>query len=698
MAKVRPTYILLRNFRSFAGVTKIELPKTGLVSIEGPSGSGKSNIVKALAYALDYESTPSTKLRTWLNEQPWGVQVGFDVDGKAVSRSLGSKTLLRVDGEPDTTTASASTERMGRLLGGLEPDTLKAMTYRQQQRAGAFLSQPDAKKRAFLIKVVPALGRFEDELESSVKNTSFLEKQKLELEAKMSAYSEALGEKPDDPIDTAPTKLKLENAIGKKKMLAQMLNSCLMQESADLDQTMAPFQQRVEEAERAVLSLPGVESVKETTELAEAKAVYEEGIRRYRLLLDADKKARAEVENERREIDQKIEWCREAGRKAESAENELASMRHDLEHLSGNKCPRCGQQWLAAVKEAEQLRTVFIPGLVYAIAGERAKEVLKEELEKSKRVHVESPKLKEAQDLQAGLLRAVTVEETKLTTRDKTLRAEHEAKLAQLKVLVFKAKEEASDIYRSCLNDPSNVSIAMKIDLAQLEKEVSEITQVLEHNEQQARSSKHAIKSWNERAKLLDTTKLALDELLAKFNAEADYADLLKSFVGAAFEEVLEEIAHEANEVLMRVENTQSVSIRFDTEKTNADGKVSSRIVPVVSVRGHEATPSDLSGGMGTMLDLAVDLLAIGDVAARRTGFEPAWLVLDESFDGMGSRDREGCMEILRQHAEKKLILVVTHSIEFKDLFAKRIKVGINSDGSSFLEEVGSQDAIVDHA
>lgn len=704
MAKVRPTYVVMTNFRSFAGKpVRIDLPATGLVSIEGPSGSGKSNIVKALAFALGYEPTAATRLRTWLNDEPWGVQVGLDIDGKTGSRLLGSKTLLRVEGDPDVTTATAASEKMQALLGGLEPDTLRAMTYRQQQRPGAFLSQPDSKKRAFLVKVVPALGKFDVEYDASCKTTAGIERQRSEIAAMRDAYAGALGEHPGEPEDTTSLEADLE-AVSTKlatiqsrmTTLARLLENQLEDEALASTLATADLEKKAVQLEAELKALPPVPLPSDHQALTEARLAL---VRCRTSLRDegaANDFLRGRVNEERADLYGRIELCKEDGRKADAAEHELEGMVHDLAHLSGNKCPRCGQQWQAAKEEADQLEKVFIPGMKLAIERYRklAANVSALEKELETKVHVTSPKLLNLVELEAELVTKVAVEEGQRASATKILEAERNAKVSSMKNAIAQLRAEERSMGDAAKQNPANPSRVMATDLEVLrgafqekEREQTGLKVELAVTKETNRALVTRQQEWQSRQGMLTAAERKLTEIENKLAAEKDYGDLIKSFVGAAFEGVLDEVAQEANEALIRVENTQAVSIKFDTEKTNNEGEVASKIIPVVSIRGHEATPADLSGGMGTMVDLAVDLLGMGEVAARRTGFDPGWLILDESFDGMGTNDREGCMSILRQYADKKLIMVVTHSAEFKEMFSKRIRVGITSNGSSFLEE-----------
>jgi ABC-type molybdenum transport system ATPase subunit/photorepair protein PhrA len=77
---------------------------------------------------------------------------------------------------------------------------------------------------------------------------------------------------------------------------------------------------------------------------------------------------------------------------------------------------------------------------------------------------------------------------------------------------------------------------------------------------------------------------------------------------------------------------------------------------------------------MQTAVELAVDL-AVGEVVTRRRGLYPSWLILDESFDGLGGAAKESCLEMLQQIAAQKLVLVVDHDATFQGLFSNIIQV-----------------------
>jgi DNA repair exonuclease SbcCD ATPase subunit len=55
---------------------------------------------------------------------------------------------------------------------------------------------------------------------------------------------------------------------------------------------------------------------------------------------------------------------------------------------------------------------------------------------------------------------------------------------------------------------------------------------------------------------------------------------------------------------------------------------------------------------------------------------------LDESFNGQGNVTKEANMEVLREYAQEKLVVVIDHNSEFKEMFTQFIDV-VYKDGRS---------------
>jgi DNA repair exonuclease SbcCD ATPase subunit len=168
-----------------------------------------------------------------------------------------------------------------------------------------------------------------------------------------------------------------------------------------------------------------------------------------------------------------------------------------------------------------------------------------------------------------------------------------------------------------------------------------------------------------------------LGPLKKQLDAERDFLHLIgrEGFLGSIFDEVLEEIGAETNDVLASIANTRHCTLEFKSETMTQKGTVRREIVPVVTINGHKASLKfGPSGGMLSAIELAVDL-AVGAVISRRTGVCPGWLILDESFDGLGPVEKETCLEILQKYAHDRLVIVVDHASETQGLFTQRITV-----------------------
>lgn len=175
----------------------------------------------------------------------------------------------------------------------------------------------------------------------------------------------------------------------------------------------------------------------------------------------------------------------------------------------------------------------------------------------------------------------------------------------------------------------------------------------------------------------LEATKLTLELKDREMRTESDFVLLAgnQGFLGAIFEEVLIQIAAEANSILAQVPNTAHVAISFTTETTTQGGKQKKSITLNVSVSGNSTTlQAGLSGGMKTVVMLAIDL-AVGKVVAQRSGLNPNWLILDEPFDGLDSSSREAMLEMLAKEAQEKVIIVVDHSVDTSGMFQTVYKV-----------------------
>jgi DNA repair exonuclease SbcCD ATPase subunit len=158
-------------------------------------------------------------------------------------------------------------------------------------------------------------------------------------------------------------------------------------------------------------------------------------------------------------------------------------------------------------------------------------------------------------------------------------------------------------------------------------------------------------------------------------NREVDCLGLLKGFRNKIFDEVLQAIGAEATAIIASMPNAQHLGVEFRSERETKKAAVQERITPIVTVYGVERNPKEaLSGGQRTSLNLAVDLAIIRVVSAR-LGCNLNWVVFDESFNGHDPVTKASCLEMLQQYATSKLVIIVDHTSEFKELFSSVITV-----------------------
>jgi DNA repair exonuclease SbcCD ATPase subunit len=228
-----------------------------------------------------------------------------------------------------------------------------------------------------------------------------------------------------------------------------------------------------------------------------------------------------------------------------------------------------------------------------------------------------------------------------------------------------------------------------KNKINQLKKECIQIDQEIFTIETGTRSWQKQHLQLIEKQNEVFAAEQALNKVNTLLKLEQDFAHMVgnEGFLGAIFEEVLVDISQTANSIMQRISNVQHVSIRFSSEKETKAGKVSKRITPIVSIGGQEVKPeAGLSGGMYTAVELAVDL-AVGDVVSRRKGAYPGWLILDESFEGLGKASKETCLEMLTDFAKDRLILVVDHATELQSCFSQTIRVKLLDGKSSIVHD-----------
>jgi DNA repair exonuclease SbcCD ATPase subunit len=358
----------------------------------------------------------------------------------------------------------------------------------------------------------------------------------------------------------------------------------------------------------------------------------------------------------------------------------------DMEQLTKSVCPTCQREWDEALTRLEDLKIELeqINGEAEELRFvQEEADRLKAEVDAMPRTLEPNPKIAAMRAALEKCEADMEVEEQKTSTAssEETQRIANELKAARnaREDLVNQSYHQAAQERDKVLAGIGNLKALAagekdkKIRAELVRQKLAEEVGAVRERLRQIEVAKVQVKSIQDQ----------LGPLQVELARWSDYAHLTgrEAFRGKFFDEALEAISAETNAILASIANTRNVTLEFSTEEETADGKAKNEIVPVLTINGRrKGRPS---GGMRSAIELAVDL-AVGRIISERTGVCPGWLILDESFDGLGPREKETCLEILQTHAHDRLVIVVDHASETQGLFTQKVTVQ-SSGGHSII-------------
>lgn len=186
----------LEGFRSFKQKTLIEFPESGLMLISGKwsgsdvsSGSGKSAVLLAIAFALDICDLPATELKNW-DSKKMSVRLCLaDDSGVTYEIIKDPKLSLIINGVDYDGTATGAKDKLQQILQ-TSPDLLKTLTYRQQRENGKFINFTDVQMKEFLSTLLH-LNTLEDATDSIDKELQAAESEISLIQARLSGLTMA---------------------------------------------------------------------------------------------------------------------------------------------------------------------------------------------------------------------------------------------------------------------------------------------------------------------------------------------------------------------------------------------------------------------------------------------------------------------------------------------------------------------------
>jgi DNA repair exonuclease SbcCD ATPase subunit len=715
MATTHLTDLTLEGFKVFVNEASVEFPRSGLVLIRGTrtdgisSGTGKSSLLSGITYALKYCPESGTEVQSWLTDKPVRVKLGLEQSGGEVALTRGAKSSLGIGNAKPITGAAAIDQHLEKLIG-LPPELLAALTYREQGSGGVFLSKDDSDKKSFL-SVVLGLTSIEEEVEKAQDRIKGLEKELAALEVRrdakvVQAQTEMAKAPSVDMVDIEAleqalativaeraqtdrfyqkAKLELAGAIevGRQNVaeLTLKYNSvakALTDELADFEKTRPVFVGDTTQRDATMKTLAEVE-----TRLLQRKVALEG--------------TRAEIRAQLDPLKIEIFKRRQDGEKLPKLHDKIAKLNKEREDAY---CSQCKQKWVKSDIEYNSFgdEIALIDAEIDLISNRALEvEMLQSDVKKlEERLAESDPLIAQLEKIKTDLNAKLADISADMKVAEAAFYADFNQKITVKRADISAAKAEgmkrvaeyqathkiAEEGYRASAE-------ALARDLNGVNLRVSEMQGRINTGRATNNMKLDAIRAHDDNVKAVqaavDALRSVVTAKVAEITAERDFVKLTgrEGFLGNIFSEVLLEIAAETNKILKNVPNVAHCTIKFKNETTTGKGSVKKVITPMVSVAGMERPlgPS-LSGGMRCAVDLAVDL-AVRRVICRRSGHNPAWLILDEPFEGLSAVEKECILQILKGYAQECLILVVDHATETKESFTKVIEVSNHNGRSS---------------
>lgn len=625
--------LVVENFRSFEGRHEVSFPPSGLLLIKGrnldtggSSGAGKSSLLMAIAYALRLPTLPAKDLQCYLTDAPLQVELTLATeDGSELVVKRGATNSIDFAGTTTKGSVKAVEARLDEVLRAA-PEVRGLLTYRDQIAPAQFALFSDSEVKGFLTKVLGLEG-YEAKLAdaSSRVSSGAAALKAAELFREAFHVNNVLNPDQKDVSDELTEAQKVLEQLTEAESQAYAKSSRLNTEWMAVRRNIPPLpsEKMLEEAQREL-------------ELGLEFLAKED--REYGKVLASWNVAQRAVESEVAKLRQQV--------------SSLPAKKASLASLQLAKCPTCEQKWVSQSA---------IDSVTAEVAALEQKTLRLAEL---------SPKLQEPSPAPTKLKQLKEV--CKLLSEE----------VKRLTSVVGDEREAAmQEIERAASNLREQMNKAVAAQQAVAETKLCAASRVAQLKTQQAAYEKYA-KTVAERQAAGARRDREVEKAKSFLAAEADFFDLLKGFRNKIFDEVLAEISEEANSILADFPNTRSISVHFESERETASGSTEQRVRLKVICAGREGGLRIISGGQRTSVALAIDLAVIKVVSAR-LGVRFNWLILDEAFDGHETVNKAACLEILSGYEHGKLIIIVDHASEVKEMFEQEVVINQQTGRSS---------------
>ena len=706
--KYKLRFLELEGFRSFKKRVRIDFPESGLVLIAGKykgssvsSGSGKSSILEAIAFALDICEIPATELKNWDSKSLY-VKLGIECGSTLIECERTPKFNLIIDGVPWSDLVLGGKEKLYKLLG-VPDDVLPAVTYRRQRERGKLLNYTDAQLKEFLSTTLK-LNDIEDGASAFNKKINALEPQIDTKKAELSAYT-TMGIEPVSEDEYQVAIKSFQDAQVNAEALGKEIEQKKLQLNAQIEEKNKEIAELHKQSASVVAILPPEHAVL-SEELKQmnanlGKLASDKTNAAFTIDSSKEKTEIAAFNQNIAALNQNISQLRiqEASistlilnveRKKTDNNNIKASalaLKQKATKLQESMCPTCNRHWLESKVELEKTETE-INALLLSLEENNAYIVNSEPTIST------LPSIKEAITKNNNEISANNVA---ISAKNAEIKAAVDAKTTEFNVsiMALNGQIEVKKMEIKAISDAALATISSTTSgiFSQIQLKSAELTGLKQNLSTIDQPLTLAVSVLNGASAALNTLsqrKQKYAEASEKIKKlKADIADLERQkqinfyaskvvgrngFLGYIFDETLANIQSRTNEMVAYIPNIEDFTLGISSTKHVKSTKSTKKEISItVSKGGNETSVQALSGGQQAGLELFSDLATAKEIR-RKSGSAVDWMILDEAMDGLGVAEKAAALNIIKQKFDG-LVLVIDHSTEVKEAFEKVIEI-----------------------
>lgn len=662
----------IENLGRFVGLHEINFEqKSNFIQVDaenhntgGSSGGGKSSIFSAIEYVLGLNSTPATVLQSRLTKNHLCVELEIDKDGQSYIVGRNKNSGLYISG-PDKDVSGSSKKAEDELndLLGIPGDLLRPMIHKRQGEGGFFLSKTPAKCHEFMMECLGmnSLEKKIDKIDTLVGESN---KELITSKAELSSNEFALSSAKDILLSLLPPKCEVdENVLMSLSERISSLKTIRDNHHRDLTNKM-----------NSLGTIPGF-SYSEDPRLTAAIQAKELEMTSLNSSLMEFSNRIANLNSTITVDGNHVDIYRNAISNKDSVTQELESLKVQITESLKKMCPTCKQD----LKDEHASHAVAAPFI-----------------EKAQKKKLELDSIVSMEEKLPILLDNIFNNKKQLSEcveSKKQIESQIISVRSDLSIFIKAredAREKAAVDYKAVVelmnNDKKNLMTQYEPLFADLDSQLEAYNQAYYKGQASLKAYQDSMKQYESQKASVETKLLSLknsieegktkvESLTKKVSIGTQALKFLKSYTNQLFQESLSVVADTATKILSRIPNMNTATITFDAYKETQDGKIKEEVVAILSLDDEINVPvRSMSGGERAAVDLAVDLAVI-DMIESRTGNGLDLFILDEPFDGLDAVCRENCLEVLKNHASDRKIIIVDHSTETKQMVQDKILV-----------------------